>query len=235
LQFQQQLNSLLMAGGGALSAAAAAAVVSAGGGGSSVVLVSNLDENKVTPDALFTLFGIYGDVKRVKILFNKKDNALVQYSEPQQAQLAVQHLDKVPWNGKSLRVAFSKHINVQMPKEGQPDAGLTKDYESSTLHRFKKPGSKNYANIYPPSATLHLSNIPTGITDEWLMGVFREHGFDVRDFKFFQRDHKMALIQLADVEDAVGALVEMHNFKLAESAHLRVSFSKKPLNAYSTA
>ena len=30
----------------------------------------------------------------------------------------------------------------------------------NSLHRFKKAGSKNYQNIYPPSATLHLSNIP---------------------------------------------------------------------------
>jgi len=40
------------------------------------------------------------------------------------------------------------------------DAGLTKDYTNSPLHRFKKPNSKNYHNIFPPSATLHLSNIP---------------------------------------------------------------------------
>jgi hypothetical protein len=38
-------------------------------------------------DHLFTLFGVYGDVQRVKILFNKKDTALVQMSEPQQAIL----------------------------------------------------------------------------------------------------------------------------------------------------
>lgn len=31
--------------------------------------------------------GVYGDVIRVKILFNKKDNALVQMAEPTQAQL----------------------------------------------------------------------------------------------------------------------------------------------------
>lgn len=31
--------------------------------------------------------GVYGDVHRVKILFNKKDNALVQMAEPHQAQL----------------------------------------------------------------------------------------------------------------------------------------------------
>lgn len=31
--------------------------------------------------------GVYGDVMRVKILFNKKDNALVQMSDSTQAQL----------------------------------------------------------------------------------------------------------------------------------------------------
>ncbi|KAH7720861.1 polypyrimidine tract-binding protein 1 [Aphelenchoides avenae] len=196
---------------------------------SPVVLVSNLNEAKVTPDALFTLFGVYGDVQRVKILFNKKDNALVQYSEAQQAQLAIQHLDKVRWHDKVIRVTTSKHTNVQMPKEGQPDAGLTRDYTNSSLHRFKKPGSKNYMNIYPPSSTLHLSNIPPSTTEEFLMSSFEEKGFSVKEFKFFQRDHKMALMQLEDVETAINALIEMHNFKLADNAHLRVSFSKKGL------
>jgi hypothetical protein len=29
--------------------------------------------------------GVYGDVHRVKILFNKKDSALIQFAAPQQA------------------------------------------------------------------------------------------------------------------------------------------------------
>lgn len=37
----------------------------------------------------------------------------------------------------------------------------------------------------------------------------------------------MALVQLDDTETAINALVAMHNFKLAENSHLRVSFSKK--------
>jgi hypothetical protein len=31
--------------------------------------------------------GVYGDVHRVKILFNKKDNALIQMADPHQAGL----------------------------------------------------------------------------------------------------------------------------------------------------
>ena len=30
--------------------------------------------------------GVYGDVVRVKILYNKRDSALIQFKEPQHAQ-----------------------------------------------------------------------------------------------------------------------------------------------------
>ena len=46
-----------------------------------VLLVSNLPDGSLTPDDLFTLFGVYGDVIRVKILYNKKENALVQMAD----------------------------------------------------------------------------------------------------------------------------------------------------------
>merc|ERR1712001_678649 len=130
-----------------------------GGGGmqsrhGSVLLVSNLVEGEIKCEDLFILFGHYGDVQRVKILYNKKDTALIQMAEPQQAMLAISHLDKCKLWGKVIRVMHSKHTTVQLPKDGQPDAGLTKDYGNSGLHRFKKPGSKNYQNIYPPSTTI---------------------------------------------------------------------------------
>ena len=49
--------------------------------GGCVLIVSNLEETRVTPDVLFTLFGVYGDVLRVKILFAKKDTALIQVAK----------------------------------------------------------------------------------------------------------------------------------------------------------
>jgi hnRNP-L/PTB/hephaestus splicing factor len=119
----------------------------------SVLLVGNLNTEKVTCDGLFTLFGVYGDVQRVKILFNKQDSALIQMAMESQANIAIEHLNETVVYGKEMRVSLSKHQLVQMPKEGQPDAGLTRDYSNSPLHRFRKQGSKNYQNIYPPSCT----------------------------------------------------------------------------------
>ncbi|XP_039295792.1 polypyrimidine tract-binding protein 1 isoform X8 [Nilaparvata lugens] len=195
------LGGFSLGGGGAGAAASAAALAASGlrlpgqmgaPGNTCVLLVSNLNEEMVTPDALFTLFGVYGDVLRVKILYNKKDSALVQMAEPQHAHLAMVHMDKLRLFGKQMRVMVSKHQTVQLPKEGQPDAGLTKDYTSSSLHRFKKPGSKNYHNIYPPSQTLHLSNIPPNITEEEIKEAFTSNGFNVKAFKFFPKTRRWA-------------------------------------------
>lgn len=42
---------------------------------------------------VFVTSGVYGDVIRVKILFNKKENALIQMSDGTQAQLGSYELD----------------------------------------------------------------------------------------------------------------------------------------------
>ncbi|XP_075031337.1 polypyrimidine tract-binding protein 1 isoform X5 [Calonectris borealis] len=173
--------------------------------------------------------GVYGDVQRVKILFNKKENALVQMADGNQAQLAMSHLNGQKLHGKPIRITLSKHQTVQLPREGQEDQGLTKDYGNSPLHRFKKPGSKNFQNIFPPSATLHLSNIPPSITEEDLKMLFSGNGGMVKGFKFFQKDRKMALIQMGSVEEAIQSLIDLHNHDLGENHHLRVSFSKSTI------
>ncbi|CAL4094763.1 unnamed protein product [Meganyctiphanes norvegica] len=191
-----------------------------------VLLVSSLNQDKVTCDAIFTLFGVYGDVLRVKILFNKKDTAMVQMAEPRQVELAIHNLDKVTFWGKTIRVNQSKHQSVQMPRDNDSEAArYTKDYSNSPLHRFKKPGSKNYQNIFPPGPVLHLSNLPTDIDSRELEEAFTDAGATVVDFKFFD-NRKMALIKLSSTEDAIEALIKMNNYQLDKKSYLRVSFSK---------
>ncbi|CAF4725731.1 unnamed protein product, partial [Rotaria sp. Silwood1] len=180
-----------------------------------VILVSNLNED----------VSVYGDVHRVKILFNKKDSALIQFATPQQAAVAHQNLDHITMFGKQIKVSFSKHQFVQMPKDGTSDMGLTKDFTNSPLHRFKKPGSKNYNNIFPPGTVLHLSNIPNETSEEEIRNIFSQYG-KIKRFKFFEKDRKMALIEMETIEEAIVALINTHNYRLADSMHLRVSFSK---------
>ncbi|KAF0882098.1 PTBP1 protein, partial [Crocuta crocuta] len=207
----------------AAAAAAAAgriAIPGLAGAGNSVLLVSNLNPEAAQDPCPCALEGVYGDVQRVKILFNKKENALVQMADGSQAQLAMSHLNGHKLHGKPVRITLSKHQNVQLPREGQEDQGLTKDYGNSPLHRFKKPGSKNFQNIFPPSATLHLSNIPPSVSEDDLKILFSSNG---------GIDRKMALIQMGSVEEAIQALIDLHNHDLGENHHLRVSFSKSTI------
>uniref|UniRef100_A0A3Q3JJF6 RRM domain-containing protein n=1 Tax=Monopterus albus TaxID=43700 RepID=A0A3Q3JJF6_MONAL len=194
-------------------------------GGHNVLLVSNLN-----PEVNCVGLVLYCDTCLFpKILFNKKENALVQMSDGTQAQLAMSHLNGQRLHGRAMRVTLSKHTMVQLPREGHEDQGLTKDYSNSPLHRFKKPGSKNYSNIFPPSATLHLSNIPPSVVEDDLRRLFASSGATVKAFKFFQKDRKMALIQMGSVEEAIESLIEFHNHDLGENHHLRVSFSKSTI------
>lgn len=204
----------------------------------SVVIVSNLNDEIVTPDYLFTLFGVYGDVLRVKVLYQKKDTALIQFTDSNGADLAIQHLNNLKIWGRQIRINQSKHRTIQMPKDGLPEAHLTRDYSGSHLHRFRKTHSKNHHNIYPPSTTLHLSNI-AGDTDEREMRELLSQYGSIRDFKFLpgkdrdRKDRKMALVQMETIEEAVIALINLHDYQLAETAHLRVSFSRAR-NAFQT-
>uniref|UniRef100_A0A8C5A2Z3 Polypyrimidine tract-binding protein 2-like n=1 Tax=Gadus morhua TaxID=8049 RepID=A0A8C5A2Z3_GADMO len=216
---------------GPLSAAAAAAaaagrVALSGSGVSGVLLASNLNDE--VHHALCVCVCVYGDVQRVKILFNKKDSALIQLSDGNQAQLAMSHLNGQKVFSKVMRVTLSKHQTVALPREGLDDQLLTKDFSGSPLHRFKKPGSKNFQNIFPPSSTLHLSNIPEGVSEEDLRLLFSNAGGTVKAFKFFQ-DHKMALLQMSAVEEAIQGLMDLHNYDMGANHHLKVSFSKSTI------
>ncbi|XP_035390024.1 polypyrimidine tract-binding protein 2b isoform X1 [Electrophorus electricus] len=242
--FQSSLGAISPLSAAAAAAAAAGRVALSGHSGTNgVLLASNLNEEllmlkdlrahpqhfqMVTPQSLFTLFGVYGDVQRVKILYNKKDSALIQMADGNQAQLAMSHLNGQKMYGKIIRVTLSKHHTVQLPREGLDDQGLTKDFTNSPLHRFKKPGSKNFQNIFPPSATLHLSNIPEDVTEDDLRLLFSNSGGTVKAFKFFQ-DRKMALLQMSTVEEAIQALIDLHNYDMGGGHRLRVSFSKSTI------
>ncbi|KAL3319227.1 Polypyrimidine tract-binding protein 2 [Cichlidogyrus casuarinus] len=173
---------------------------------SRVLLVSNLNETKVSPDSLFTLFGVYGDVMRVKIMYNAKQKALIQFATARQAQLALHHLNGKELWGKRLKILLSKSDLVQLPRT--PAHGdLTKDYSNSKLHRFRMPNSKNFLNIYSPNPVLHLSNMPDTLPESDLRELFESNGFRVINFRYMQTDKKMALLQLGSTDIAMQALI----------------------------
>eukprot|EP00079_Xenopus_tropicalis_P024223 XP_012816778.1 PREDICTED: polypyrimidine tract-binding protein 2 isoform X2 [Xenopus tropicalis] len=106
------LSPLGIPNAAAAAAAAAASRVGMHGvstGGNTVLLVSNLNEEMVSPQSLFTLFGVYGDVQRVKILYNKKDSALIQMADGNQSQLGKISQKMICELSLQTQEAMSKH------------------------------------------------------------------------------------------------------------------------------
>jgi len=194
----------------------------------SVLLVTKLADS-ITPDMLFTLFGVYGDVVRVKQLYNKRDSALIQFANNQQAFLAQLHLNHVGLYGKQMSIFMSKHSDIKVSRETNSDsagAGLTKDYTNSPAHRFRQGGGKNAKNIHPPSQVLHISNLPNGVNEKDLQDLFGAEQSNPPVIQFFATDRKMAFAKMDTTTDAIMALIRLHNHRLSDR-FIRVSFSNK--------
>jgi len=190
-----------------------------------VLHVKDLPEN-ITPLMLFRLFGMYGNVMKIKILFNHPEKAFIEFQSPLQAELARRCLSNCPIQGRVLKVDFAKKgtiVDISLLKK-EPDNKYLGDFANSSEHRYKYVGSKNHANISPPSKVLHLSNMHADQTENYYRELFKNHG-KIKKFLFMKSEEKMALIEMGSVEDALNILIYFHNFDI-DGKFLKVTFSK---------
>ena len=134
----------------------------------SVLLVSNIPHNLANPDSVFYAFEKFGTVVRVKILHNKRNTALVQMSEPAEAQQAIQEQGKLNRVGTDIYVNFStKFKEIRIPEPGSLyDDGLTKDFTGQFTSQFSGPSmsSGGYSEgVFPsPGPRMGLGRGNTG-------------------------------------------------------------------------
>lgn len=201
-----------------------------------VVLVNNIPET-FTCDMLFTLFSLYGNVLRVKILYNKRDTALIQYQHAQSAYLATVHLNNLSLYGKQLHVSSSKHHELSLSRDNSnpaADSQLAHDYSNSSLHRFKSYGGliQNPKAIHPPAAVLHVTSIADTVSEDQLRALFTVEGCTpvVHFFRVqpssAQRTSLQAFVKFDSVETAVLQLVRLHNHPF-HGRYLKLAFSSR--------
>lgn len=200
------------------------------------LLVSSLPDELANPDSICNLFGIYGDVTRVKILRNKRDCALLQLSKPHQATLCRNFLDQARIGGRKICVSFSRMSSIKLPADiGIDDDPSTKDYSNVRgVHRFRNPNiaHKLLKNLCAPTPLLHVANMPDGFGKDKLRQYFVDNGFTVKDIQDCGKDGSMALVHLSSVEEAIGALAKLHNktpedFSTKNNSGLCFSFSNR--------
>jgi len=192
-----------------------------------ILMVKNLPKD-VSARMLFRLFGAYGNVLKVKIFFKNPENALVEFQDEFQANLAKANLNNCPLLGNNIFVTNSKEgivVDVSGLKK-ETENHYMGDYMNSTEHRYKFVGSKNYANIVAPSKVLHLSNLCPDKDESFYFDLFRKFGY-VKKFIFLKGEEKMALMEMSTLGEAVNILINFHNYNI-NGKFLKVSFSKYP-------
>lgn len=117
-----------------------------------------------------------------------------------------------------------------MPREPiDPDSEkFTRDYSNSPAHRYRGSGSKQYQHICAPSNSLHISNLSEATTEDQIRTVFSTYGTVIKVNLFTPATTQvhMGVVEMSTQEQAVDALIKLHNTNLNNQL-LRVTFSQK--------
>eukprot|EP00092_Neocalanus_flemingeri_P031323 GFUD01034019.1.p1 GENE.GFUD01034019.1~~GFUD01034019.1.p1 ORF type:complete len:258 (-),score=75.84 GFUD01034019.1:148-921(-) len=214
-----------------------------------VLLISNVPQAICQPDLLYNLFSFYGDVERVKVLRNKNNCSLVEFSTATFACIAKDHLDQTCIRGEKLVVTFSRFDRVRMPEEiGLPGDVNTKDFSGPEYQKFRRYWSEelkknNMRKIIIPTSTVHISGVQNGKSPNDVRRLFETFGLDVVDCVGVEVKSKkkkdgvvqplppttpkmFCYVQFATVDDGLVGLSQFGN-----SAGMRISFAKDNLES----
>ncbi|OAF67415.1 hypothetical protein A3Q56_04855 [Intoshia linei] len=188
-----------------------------------VLLISNLCKENTTPDTLYNIFSIYGNILRIKIIFNKKDSALIQFYTNNEAENAKNILNDTILHGKKIAIINSKYCNVQFPKNG---------------HTSEFQYTKSYSGPCNPIRLIHQNskyvvNRPTPALLMTLLGDISSDGWETLE-KIIGKVYKKIddinaentyIINTFTVDEASKILMENH-LKKIENVEMVFAFSR---------
>eukprot|EP01068_Selenidium_serpulae_P006019 Selendium_serpulae@DN4266_c0_g1_i1.p1 len=200
-----------------------------------VVICYNIAYDRVNVQKLFNLFSLYGFVKRIKMLKDKPDTALVQYSYPAFAQLARSCLHEVEVFDRQLQIASSKNWEIKMPmrNDDEDDDTPKRTVEFAKRdQRYKEEEHEKYTkSACRPTATLFVANIADSVTKEDLTNVLSTvttpRTISLHEGKSTS-NKKFAIIAVASASKAVEVVCTLHNHDL-HGSNIKVAFSKRVL------
>eukprot|EP00923_Selenidium_pygospionis_P041879 GHVN01072698.1.p1 GENE.GHVN01072698.1~~GHVN01072698.1.p1 ORF type:complete len:597 (+),score=69.71 GHVN01072698.1:144-1934(+) len=198
-----------------------------------VIICYNLPHERLDITKLFNLFSLYGCLARVKILKDKADTALMQYTHPVFAQLARSYLHEVEVYNHQLQIASSKNWEVKMPMRQDADDEDTprRTVEFSRKdQRHKMEDIDKYArSACRPTATLFVANIGESVSEADIVHLLtstiaQPQRLSMRDGKAAS-SKKFAIVSMPSISDAIHAVCTLHNYVL-DGSSLKIAFSK---------
>jgi len=193
--------------------------------GSAVLLFTHLPDATSplgTAEALLTLFGVYGDVLKMKFMQKSATSrsALIEMDTPLQAFEAQRHLDRCPIGNATV-------LNVVLSRQERIKDRSAMEFFNHPEHRYRGDAGPRYTNnLAPPSTKLHISPKGGGVTDAQLRAAFATHGHVV-GVRLFGNNSNMGIVEMDSIENAVKALILTHNKNVAGMS-LRIAFAQPP-------
>jgi len=188
------------------------------------IWVKGIPENYQDVDKLINIFGFFGNVQKVRLFDNKQVTALLELNDGEGAKQAVALMNNRKVQGSSLEVSLAKSNDKNI---FEIDDDKTKDTSKiketwrymSAKNKFRQRGVLHMKDL---SKKIVVWNIPAGKLDQ-LKEYVIENGFTVKSIVETKRlnavcigkegTHKytMALLELPSIDEAIGAIANLHN------------------------
>jgi heterogeneous nuclear ribonucleoprotein L len=142
-----------------------------------VVMVYNMDMNKMNCDRVFNLLCLYGNVIRVKFLRSNEGSAMVQLGDPMSADRAIENLSGFALMANQLLIRPSKQtmiMDVPQPYELPDGSPSFKDFSNSRNNRYNTPQMASKNRHFRPSRALHYWNCPPKFEFEDMTKIFTD-------------------------------------------------------------
>jgi len=204
--------------------------VGSDGGSGKVIMIHNLDPAVIKDvNPLFTLCSAFGNVDRIKIMFNKRDTAFIQMGNVSDANSIIRHCQGLDIFGKTLVIVRSKIENIHLPytlvNENNEELNLTKDFTNSPARRFSPKFEKRRSYICSPTHMLYISNLPELFSEKELKFALDMDCKNILKMKPMNKGVTHTyLIQCVDTTAAVKILMFKHLMKF-QGNHVRISFT----------
>ncbi|CBY18131.1 unnamed protein product [Oikopleura dioica] len=199
----------------------------------SVVMVYGVDDN-MNCQRLFNLLCVYGNVLKVKFLRSKNNTAMVQLGDPQAVDRCCQLLTGSRLFENLLTLAPSKQLHLVDTSsaifdlnDGSPSFA---DFSSSRNHRFTSQKMAAMNRTQKPNKSLHYYNAPMEFAENDIQEICDNENLNIVQIKVFPpKDSKMktssGIIEFANTEEAIKALVLLNHLELEGRQMLKLCFS----------
>jgi len=183
------------------------------------IWVKGIPEDYQDADKLVNIFGIFGNLQKIKLLDNKPDVALMEMTSAKGAEKAIAIMNGKKINGSLLQVSLAKSNDVKIKSDDNKSKDYTKNKEHCRYFTNKSKVRRGVMRLKDVSNKIVVGYVPEGKFDQLKKHIV-DSGLTVKSFEGDERPKvedkpstgfARAFVEFATFDDAVSAIANLHN------------------------